>query len=66
LELHLTGEEVRGVKGHIEPAKDILIKIMQCKHVGTVFYIHEERRSAVKRAEFVRDRMSCIDPNTKT
>jgi len=39
---------------------------MQCKHVETVLYIHEERRSAVKRVEFVGNRMSCIDPNTKT
>lgn len=64
--LLLTEVEVRWDKGHTEAAEDILIKIMQCKHVGTVLYIHEERRSAVKRAEFVGNRISCIDPNTKT
>jgi hypothetical protein len=38
LKLLLTGIEVRWVKGHTEAAKDILIKIMQCKHVGTLLH----------------------------
>jgi exonuclease III len=62
--LHLVGvQEVRWDKGGTEPAGDYTFFYANGNadyHLGTGFFIHKRIISAVKRVEFVNDRMSYI------